>query len=233
MEPNEVEAHCSGHNTQHINAELWTPWSGPHGLKLNADATLFVKDGEAMMAMGFVVRNSIGGVALMDAKRMLHSSSMVSASDPDIISDFLAPANSTALDGNFFTFNFAVYSMLTIDRIQGTFNPPLIHRRCAELLSSLLMEALRLVLLTQLASFTPKLSRLRLSSCFLNGTSLTFRINLTMAVSGFGSANAGTVAIPSTVFATGIDDDILAKGFKTDFTSIQKIKAGLGAKAKN
>ncbi|WRX28209.1 Reverse transcriptase domain - like 10 [Theobroma cacao] len=74
IEPNEVEAHCSGHNTQHINAELWTPWSGPRGLKLNADATLFVKDGEAMMAMGFVVRNSIGGVVLMDAKRKLHSS---------------------------------------------------------------------------------------------------------------------------------------------------------------
>ncbi|XVE80319.1 hypothetical protein DITRI_Ditri14bG0130200 [Diplodiscus trichospermus] len=29
---------------------------------------------------------------------------MVSGSDPDIISDFLAPANSTSLDGNFFTF---------------------------------------------------------------------------------------------------------------------------------
>ncbi|OMP04468.1 hypothetical protein COLO4_09592 [Corchorus olitorius] len=29
---------------------------------------------------------------------------MVYASDPDIISDFLAPANSSYLDGNFFTY---------------------------------------------------------------------------------------------------------------------------------
>ncbi|EOY12518.1 Uncharacterized protein TCM_031043 [Theobroma cacao] len=46
-----------------------------------------------------------------------------------------------------------------------------------------------------------------------------------MAVSAFGSANVGTVSIPSTVFATGNDDDVLAKGFKTHFATIQKIKA--------
>ena len=35
-------------------------------------------------------------------------------------------------------------------------------------------------------------------------------------ISAFGSANAGTVSVPTTIFATGIDDNILAKDFKTD-----------------
>ncbi|KAJ6901315.1 hypothetical protein NC651_019160 [Populus alba x Populus x berolinensis] len=38
--------------------------------------------------------------------------------------------------------------------------------------------------------------------------------NPATAISAFGSANAGTVSVPSTVFATGIDDKILAKAFK-------------------
>ncbi|OVA10019.1 Germin [Macleaya cordata] len=53
-----------------------------------------------------------------------------------------------------------------------------------------------------------------------------------IAVSAFGSANAGTVSVPATVFATGIDDGILAKSFKTDVATIQKIKAGLAPKPK-
>nr|XP_009786973.1 PREDICTED: germin-like protein 9-3 [Nicotiana sylvestris]XP_016488350.1 PREDICTED: germin-like protein 9-3 [Nicotiana tabacum] len=50
---------------------------------------------------------------------------------------------------------------------------------------------------------------------------------LATAVSAFGSSNEGTVSLPTTLFATGIDDQILAKSFKTDVTTIQKIKAGL------
>ncbi|GLT50068.1 hypothetical protein SLA2020_235800 [Shorea laevis] len=48
-----------------------------------------------------------------------------------------------------------------------------------------------------------------------------------IAVSAFGSASAGTVSVPAAVFATGIVDAILAKSFKTDVATIQKIKAGL------
>ncbi|KAA8549894.1 hypothetical protein F0562_001578 [Nyssa sinensis] len=50
--------------------------------------------------------------------------------------------------------------------------------------------------------------------------------NPATAISAFGSANAGTASIPTTLFATGIDDNILAKAFKTDVATIQKIKAG-------
>ncbi|XP_031286762.1 germin-like protein 9-3, partial [Pistacia vera] len=51
------------------------------------------------------------------------------------------------------------------------------------------------------------------------------------AISAFGSANAGTVSIPPSVFTTGIDDTVLAKAFKTDVATIQKLKAGLAPKA--
>ncbi|XP_019199163.1 PREDICTED: germin-like protein 9-3 [Ipomoea nil] len=51
-----------------------------------------------------------------------------------------------------------------------------------------------------------------------------------VAVSAFGSANAGTVSIPNTVFNSSIDDAILAKSFKTDVDTIQKLKAGLAPK---
>ncbi|EXB91220.1 Germin-like protein 9-3 [Morus notabilis] len=53
---------------------------------------------------------------------------------------------------------------------------------------------------------------------------------LAFAVSAFGSANAGTVSLPNTLFATGIDDDVLAISFKTDVATIQKLKAGLAPK---
>ncbi|KAE8702397.1 putative germin-like protein 9-2 [Hibiscus syriacus] len=50
-----------------------------------------------------------------------------------------------------------------------------------------------------------------------------------IAISAFGSANAGTVSIPKTLFATDIDDDILAKSFKTDVSTIHALKAGLAS----
>lgn len=34
-----------------------------------------------------------------------------------------------------------------------------------------------------------------------------------MAVSAFGSANAGTVSLPSTLFVSGVDDEVLSLGF--------------------
>lgn len=51
------------------------------------------------------------------------------------------------------------------------------------------------------------------------------------AIAAFGSASSGSVAVPSTIFATGVDDTILAKSFKTDVATIEKIKKGLASKA--
>ena len=53
---------------------------------------------------------------------------------------------------------------------------------------------------------------------------------IALAISAFGSANAGTVSLPNTLFTTGIDDNVLAKSFKTDVATIQALKAGLAPK---
>ncbi|KAL5583136.1 hypothetical protein UlMin_015578 [Ulmus minor] len=54
--------------------------------------------------------------------------------------------------------------------------------------------------------------------------------NPALAISAFGSANAGTVSLPNTLFATGIDDNVLAISLKTDVATIQALKAGLTPK---
>ncbi|CAA2954250.1 germin 9-2, partial [Olea europaea subsp. europaea] len=51
-----------------------------------------------------------------------------------------------------------------------------------------------------------------------------------LAISAFGSSNAGTVSLPNTLFNTSIDDNVLALSFKTDVATIQKLKAGLAPK---
>ncbi|KAL2511077.1 Germin-like protein subfamily 2 member 4 [Abeliophyllum distichum] len=51
-----------------------------------------------------------------------------------------------------------------------------------------------------------------------------------LAISAFGSANAGTVSLPNTLFNTSIDDNVLALSLKTDVATIQKLKAGLAPK---
>ena len=51
------------------------------------------------------------------------------------------------------------------------------------------------------------------------------------ALSAFGSAAAGLVSLPVTLFgASNIDDVVLAKSFKADVATIQKLKAGLAPK---
>ncbi|CAL1403896.1 unnamed protein product [Linum trigynum] len=47
------------------------------------------------------------------------------------------------------------------------------------------------------------------------------------ALAAFGSADAGTVSVPETLFGTGIDDEVLAESFKTGVDTIRALKAGL------
>lgn len=45
-----------------------------------------------------------------------------------------------------------------------------------------------------------------------------------LALSAFGSANAGTVSLPNTLFNSSIDDTVLALAFKTQVSTIQSLK---------
>jgi quercetin dioxygenase-like cupin family protein len=124
-------------------------------------------------------------------------------------------------------------SFATLEYPAGTINPPHTHPRSAELL--FVVDG---SLEVGFIDTTNKLytQTLQLGDMFVFPKGLVHyqsnanAKNPATAISAFGSANAGTVSVPSTVFATGIDDNILAKAFKTDIGTIQKIKAGLAVK---
>ncbi|XP_077234455.1 germin-like protein 9-3 [Tasmannia lanceolata] len=111
----------------------------------------------------------------------------------------------------------------------GTVNPPHTHPRSAELLL-----LIRGSLEVGFVDTTNKLytQTLQAGDMFVFPKGLMhYQYNnandTSVAVSAFGSASAGTVSVPLAVFNTSIDDGILAKSFKTDVYTIQKIKAGL------
>ncbi|CAL5352601.1 unnamed protein product [Camellia sinensis] len=124
-------------------------------------------------------------------------------------------------------------SMAFLQFPAGGVNPPHIHPRSAELL--FLVEGCMEVGFVDTANklYT---QTLQVGDMFVFPKGLVhYQYNADVseqatAISAFGSANAGAVPTPVTLFATGIDDEILAKSFMTDVATIQKIKAGLAVK---
>ncbi|XP_008788947.3 germin-like protein 9-3 [Phoenix dactylifera] len=210
--------------------------------------------------LGTMALNALSHVLflLLLAFAMSH---VASAGDPDITSDFVLPPNATVVDGSFFTFTglrmavnaappkaftafkatMAEFPALNGQSVSyailmfpaGTVNPPHTHPRAAELL--FLVDGF---LEVGFVDTTNKLYTQRLQP----GDMFVFPKGLVhfqycssqgpaVAISAFGSASAGTVSVPGSVFTTGIDDDILAKSFKTDVATIQMIKSGLAPKA--
>ncbi|EHA8588063.1 Germin-like protein 9-3 [Cocos nucifera] len=183
------------------------------------------------------------------------------AGDPDITSDFALPPNTTVVDGSSFTFTgmrramtpdppkaFTVFkaTMAEFPALNGqsvsyailmfpagSVSPPHTHPRAAELL--FLVEGF---LEVGFVDTTNKLytQRLQPGDMFVFPKGLVhyqycFGQSPAAAISAFGSASAGTVSVPGTVFTSGIDDDMLAKSFKTDVATIQMIKSGPASKA--
>nr|POE94137.1 germin-like protein 9-3 [Quercus suber] len=138
---------------------------------------------------------------------------MAMAGDSDILTDFIVPQNVTDVDGTFFTFT-------GLRALYGG-GPSTTHQ----------------VSKVSLAEF-PALNGQSVSYAVLGypaGTTnpphthprATELLFVVLAIAAFGSANAGTVSIPNTLFTTGIDDVVLAKSFKTNTTTIEALKAGL------
>ncbi|KAA8534571.1 hypothetical protein F0562_032088 [Nyssa sinensis] len=179
------------------------------------------------------------------------------ASDPDITSDFIVPLNTSCVDGKFFTytgfrgvfdniptaFNVSKASMVEFPALNGQsvsyavlqfpaggVNPLHTHPRSAELL--FLVDGVLEVgfVDTKNILYTQKL---KVGDMFVFPKGLVhYQYNRNhdvpaTAISAFGSASAGTVSVPISIFATGIDDVILAKAFQTDVATITKIKAGI------
>ncbi|XP_024516930.1 germin-like protein 9-3 [Selaginella moellendorffii] len=111
-------------------------------------------------------------------------------------------------------------------------NPPHIHPRASELL--LVLEG---SLTVGLVDTTNKLfvQKLETGDAFVFPKGLVhFQFNdgqyATKAISAFGSSNAGTVSIPATIFASGIDDQVLSKAFKVNTETIKTLKNALTGK---
>ncbi|KAL6838498.1 hypothetical protein ACP4OV_031743 [Aristida adscensionis] len=192
----------------------------------------------------------------------------VLAGDPDILSDYIIPANANpnpgGITGAFFTYtgframmnmnmpmaNFTATkaTMMEFPALNGqsvayallmfppdSVNPTHTHPRAAELL--LVVDGALSVGFVDTAN---KLYAQDLAAgdmfVFPKGVVHWQRnkdaAKPATALSAFGSAAPGLVPVPVTVFGSGIDDAVLAKSFKTDVQTVQKLKAALTPKSK-
>ncbi|XP_020252333.1 germin-like protein 9-3 [Asparagus officinalis] len=182
---------------------------------------------------------------------------IANAADPDILSDFIVPngvtpdANFFTFKGlkqslwgspNNATFKVTKASQIEFPALTGLsvsyaslqfardgINPPHTHPRSAELLLVIQGQ-----LEVGLVDSSNKLfvQVLETGDMFVFPKGLVhFQVNKgkypAVALSAFGSANAGTVSFPKTLFASGIDSEVLAKSFKTDVQTIGKIVSGV------
>ncbi|KAM4084343.1 hypothetical protein ACJW30_08G125600 [Castanea mollissima] len=139
---------------------------------------------------------------------------MAIARDLDILTNFIVPPNVTNVDGNFFTFT-------GMRALLGGF-PTVFKVAKASLVEfhALNGQSISYAVLEFLAGTTnPPHTHPRTSELLF--------LTQAVAISAFGSANAGTVALPNTLFTTSIDNNVLAKSFKTDIATIKALKAGL------
>ncbi|KAM7463789.1 hypothetical protein LguiA_031910 [Lonicera macranthoides] len=179
------------------------------------------------------------------------------AGDPDIIQDFIIPQNLTFFDANFFTstvmkgvfdqnpgkFNVTKATMAEFPALNGqsvsfavlqfpagSVNPLHTHPRASELL--FLVEGILEVGFIDTQNVLYK-QRLKEGDMFVFPKGLVhYQYNRnhngsSTAISAFGSASAGTVSVPVSVFGTGIDVNILANAFKTDVDTVKKIEEGI------
>ncbi|KVH89283.1 germin-like protein 9-3 [Cynara cardunculus var. scolymus] len=202
------------------------------------------------------INSSTSPILLLALAMILAISRTAQANDPDILTDFITP-NTSAVGASFFTYsglngiynpylkNFTVIkaSMTEFPALNGQsvsyavlqfppagVNPPHTHPRAAELL---------LVIMGTLEVGFVDTKNVLFNQTLKEGDMFVFpkglvhfqynknHIQSVIAVSAFGSANAGLLSVPKSVFTTGIDDNVLAKSFKTDVPTVQKIKIGL------
>ncbi|CAA2942861.1 germin 9-3 [Olea europaea subsp. europaea] len=179
---------------------------------------------------------------------IIATSWIVQASDPDILSDFIVPPNVTAPDGNVFTFtdlrgvldsippDFKVTKARKVEfsALDGQSVSMAVLQFPAELL--FVVEG---SLEVGFVDTTNKLftQTLQTANIFVFPKGLVhYQYDSdpkepAIADSAFGSASSGRASLPTTLFATGVEETILAESFKTDVITIQKLKAGLAPKA--
>lgn len=117
-------------------------------------------------------------------------------------------------------------SYATLQYGPGGINPPHTHPRSAELL--LVIQG-RLEVGFVDSNNKIFVQALQTGDLFVFPKGLVhFQVNKdpkypAVALSAFGSSNAGAVVLPKTLFASGINKDVLTKSFKTDADTIDKL----------
>ncbi|KAJ0980546.1 hypothetical protein J5N97_008801 [Dioscorea zingiberensis] len=117
-------------------------------------------------------------------------------------------------------------SFAALQYAPGGINPVHIHPRSAELLI-VLVGKLKVGFVDSNNNLFTKI--LKPGDVFLFPKGLVhFQYNKdsnnhAVAVSAFGSSNAGTISLPNTLFSSGINTDFLAKSFKTDAETINEL----------
>ncbi|KAF7833244.1 Germin-like protein 9-3 [Senna tora] len=154
-------------------------------------------------------------------------------SDPDIISDFSLPQNTTTtINGSFFTY--------TGLRPIITHVPPSLRATKATLMESPALngQSISYALFQyppgrhhQPSPHTPSCFRVSLPpSWLLTGGICRYQTKVgATALAAFGSTNAGTVSVsmPVSVFGSGTDEVVLAMAFKVDASTVKKIVDGV------
>jgi len=117
-------------------------------------------------------------------------------------------------------------SYATLQYASGGINPPHTHPRSAELLL-VIQGSLEVGLVDSNNKLFTQVLQTGDMFVFPKGL-VHYQVNKdpnypAVALSAFGSANAGTVVLPKTLFGNGLDKDVLAKSFKTDADTIDKL----------
>ncbi|CAN1294467.1 Germin-like protein 9-3 [Linum perenne] len=148
---------------------------------------------------------------------------MVVASDPDILVDFIIPDNQTEVDASFFTYTGArgildsePPSSFTVTEVSMDEFPALNGQG----VSYSILQYNQTLEVGDIFIFPKGLVH------FATNTAPAGGDEVATAISAFGSASAGTVLLPDSIFASNIDDGVLARAFNTNVTIIQLIKNG-------
>nr|XP_043614284.1 germin-like protein 9-3 [Erigeron canadensis] len=183
---------------------------------------------------------------------------IASAGDPDILTDFEAPNNTIdanyftfkgmrQLVGGEYPTNFTALkvsmnefpalaglsvSYAVLEFPAGSVNPVHIHPRATELIF-LVQGSLQVGFVDTTNTLYKQCLQVGDTFVFPKGL-VHFQYNNdtkepALAISAFGSANAGTQAIPTSVFNASIFEGILDASFHAKRATIQKIEAGLKA----
>ena len=120
-------------------------------------------------------------------------------------------------------------SYATLQYACGGINPPHTHPRSAELLL-VIQGSLEVGFVDSNNKLFTQVLRTGDMFVFPKGL-VHFQVNKdskypAVALAAFGSANAGTVVLPNALFSSGINKDVLAKSFKTDGDTIDKLVKG-------